>query len=664
MKLAIRVLLGLCALLSVALVGLAIALPRIAQRPDVRDEIARAALAATGRELRFGQLDAGVLPPRLIVASPELVAREGDAPLRADRVSLRIALLPLLTGRVAIGSLVLEGADLSFARTPAGFEIPVVLAEGEAEPTSAESSLDLGVGEVRIENSRVALVDRVAVPTTTWQLEDVNARASGELLAQRLSFDAEAQLASGGDLSVSGKLSGDGELGVQVKLTALSLAAAKAYFPESASASGEADFEATLAGPTAALEGPIAVDMDAAQLAFAENFRKPSGDTLRISGTLSLAGDAVSLTKGSLALRDLETPLEVKMGEKTRATLGAGSFDLTGWDEILPALAGLGLTGKLAFRNLEIGMDPLSVFGHIELDEVAMPLGAGQSASVTMKLEGDGDAIKGAGPLTIGGQQIPLELGVTRLSREMNLALGAKARDLDSGAIAVAFGAPEGSLDGPLAIDADLRAPLGGEAALTDALTGPLTFSIAPGRLPGVSLLRDAMDALSAISSVAAVFGKAGQNETLQRFYDDYFESLGGSFRLGGGKARTDDLAIVYRDYRVDLMGDIALADTALDLEGTLTIYESVDQAIASTPGATAPARAVKRELPLANVRGTASDPSVSISPKGALKFAAAYLGGGKLRETLDEKLPGAGGVVDVLGGLFGGKKKKPEDAE
>jgi hypothetical protein len=663
MKLAVRVFAGLVALVAATLVALAILLPRIAQRPEVRDEIARAALEATGRELRFGELDAGVLPPRLIVASPELVAREGDAPLRADRVALRIALLPLLTGSVAIDSLVLEGAELSLARTPAGFEIPVVLADGEQEPTTAESSLDLGVREVRIEGSRVALVDRIAVPTTTWQLEDVNARASGELLSQRLTFDADAKLASGGDLAVSGKLTGDGELGVRVVLKSLSLAAAKAYFPAGASASGEGDFEVTLAGPTDALSGPIAVNLDAAQLAFTDNFRKPSGDKLRIRGALSLAGDAIALTDGALELRDLETPLEVTMAQKTSAKLGGGSLDLTGWDAILPVLAGLRLTGELAFSDLAIGMDPLSVRGRIELKEVAMPLGTGQAATVSMKLEGSGDAIEGSGPVTIGGQRVPLELGVTRLSREMNLAIGAKATGLDSGAIAAAFGAPAGSLDGPLAIDADLRAPLGGEHSLTDALEGPLSFSIAPGRLPGVSLLRDAMDALSAISSVASIFGKAGQNETLRKFYDDEFERLGGSFQLGGGKARTDDLAILYRDYRVDLAGDVGLADTVLDLEGTLTIYESVDQAIASTPGATAPVRSVKRELPLAEVTGTASDPSVSISPKGALKFAAAYLGGGKLRESLDEKLPGAGGVIDALGGLLGGKKKA-RDAE
>ena len=163
-------------------------------------------------------------------------------------------------------------------------------------------------------------------------------------------------------------------------------------------------------------------------------------------------------------------------------------------------------------------------------------------------------------------------------------------------------------------------------------------------------------------------FGKLGDGGTLQKFYDDEFEKIGGEFVLGGGKAHTEDLALLYRDYRVDLTGVVALADSALDLEGTLTIYEAIDQAIAgaaATPGAAPSARTAKRELPLAHVGGTASDPSVSISPKGALKFTAAYLGGGKLREALDEKVgPGAGELIDSLGGLFGGKKKKKPEPQ
>ncbi len=661
MRIAVRVLLGIAGLFVVALVALAVMLPRIAQSPEVRAEIARAAQAATGRELRFGELDAGLLPPRLIVAGPELAAREGEAPLRAERVSLRLGLLPLLTGTVGVDSLVLEGAELTFARTPSGFELPVQIAASE-EP-AAESSIGLAVREVRITDSRVALVDRIAVPITTWQIEDVDARATGSLLSGDVTFEADAKLASGGALTASGKLEGDGSLGVKVALAKFALAAARAYLPADASASGEATLELELSGPTAALAGPVALNLDAAQLAFGDSFRKPAGEKLRISGTLALVGDAVALKDGALALRDLETALALEMAEKTRVSLGGGSLDLSGWEAILRALEGLGLTGKLSFTNLELGLDPLSLRGAIALDGVAMPLAENQNATVSMQLTASGDAIRGSGPVTVGGQQLALELGVTNLAREMRLALGAHADDLDSSALAVAFGAPDGAISGPLDIDAKLAAPLGGEAALVDSLAGPLSFSIAPGRMPGVSLLRGGIDALGGIASAASLFGKLGDGGKLQKFYDDEFEKIGGEFVLGGGKAHTEDLALLYRDYRVDLTGEIALADTALDLEGTLTIYEAIDQAIAgaaAVPGAAPSARTAKRELPLAHVGGTASDPSVSISPKGALKFTAAYLGGGKLREALDEKVgPGAGELIDSLGGLFGGKKKK-----
>lgn len=666
MRIAVRVLLGIAGLFVVALVALAVMLPRIAQRPEVRAEIARAALAATGRELRFGELEAGLLPPRLIVAGPELIARAGEAPLRAERVSLRLGLLPLLTGTVGVDSLVLEGAELTFARTPSGFELPVQIAASE-EP-AAESSIGLAVREVRITDSRVALVDRIAVPITTWQLEDVDARATGSLLSGDVTFEADAKLASGGALTASGKLEGDGALGVKVALTKFALAAAKAYLPADASASGEATLELELSGPTAALAGPVALNLDAAQLAFGDSFRKPAGEKLRVSGTLALAGEEIALRDGQLALRDLETALALEMAEKTRVSLGGGSLDLSGWDAILPALEGLGLTGKLSFTKLELGLDPLSLRGAITLDGVAMPLAENQNATVSMQLTASGDAIRGSGPVTVGGQQVALELGVTNLAREMRLSLGAHADDLDSSALAVTFGAPEGAISGPLDIEAKLAAPLGGEASLVDSLAGPLSFSIAPGRMPGVSLLRGGIDALGGIASAASLFGKLGDGGTLQKFYDDEFEKIGGEFVLGGGKAHTDDLALLYRDYRVDLTGEIALADTALDLEGTLTIYEAIDQAIAgaaAVPGAAPSARTAKRELPLAHVGGTASDPSVSISPKGALKFTAAYLGGGKLREALDEKVgPGAGELIDSLGGLFGGKKKKKPDPQ
>jgi hypothetical protein len=122
-------------------------------------------------------------------------------------------------------------------------------------------------------------------------------------------------------------------------------------------------------------------------------------------------------------------------------------------------------------------------------------------------------------------------------------------------------------------------------------------------------------------------------------------------------------LRLVYDDYRVDLAGVYGLLDRSLDFRGKLTMFEEIDRALAE--GET---RGVKRELPLAAVRGTLDDPKVRIAPEVALRFAAAYYAGGerreKLEQKLDEKLGEGGGkqVIDLLDSVLGGRKKQAEE--
>jgi hypothetical protein len=148
----------------------------------------------------------------------------------------------------------------------------------------------------------------------------------------------------------------------------------------------------------------------------------------------------------------------------------------------------------------------------------------------------------------------------------------------------------------------------------------------------------------------------------MERFYQDAFETLAGSFQIAGGEARTDDLRLVYDDYRVDVAGVYGLLDRSLDFRGKLTMFEEIDRALAE--GET---RGVKRELPLAAVRGTLDDPKVRIAPEVALQFAAAYYAGRERREKLEKKLNeklGEGGgkqVIDLLDSVLGGRKKSAE---
>jgi hypothetical protein len=225
------------------------------------------------------------------------------------------------------------------------------------------------------------------------------------------------------------------------------------------------------------------------------------------------------------------------------------------------------------------------------------------------------------------------------------------------------------TLEGPLTLTGDVNAKLSDPDALLRALTGSLVLGVTPGRLRGVSLLRSAFDALGGAGRAADLLGSK-QRERLERFQKDAFETLAGSFQIADGNARTDDLRLVYADYQVDLRGVLGLLDRSLDFTGRLTLFEELDQALAEGSSGGTPARGVKRELPLAAVKGTLDAPRVVIAPEVALQFAAAYYGGGEQREKLEKKLDerlgeGSGKqVIDLLDSVLGGGRRGGDEEQ
>jgi hypothetical protein len=196
------------------------------------------------------------------------------------------------------------------------------------------------------------------------------------------------------------------------------------------------------------------------------------------------------------------------------------------------------------------------------------------------------------------------------------------------------------------------------------ALTGNVDLGITPGRLRGVSFLRSVFDAIGHAGGIAERLGAIAHGDK-QRLYKDAFEALTGSFQIAGGLARTEDLRLVYEDYRLDLAGVYGLLDRTLDFRGKLTLFEAADRALAEG------ARGVKREIPIAAVKGTLDDPKVTISPQVALAFAAQIYGGsteriGKLGKKIDEELGAEGGkqVIDLLDSVLGGGKKEKEEEQ
>jgi uncharacterized protein involved in outer membrane biogenesis len=673
----IRIGLAALALFVIALVALAVLLPGLVNRPEVQEQIRTAARDATGRELHYEKLEVGFLPPRLMVDAVRLEGGPGTKPLAAERVALEIALLPLLARTVLVDTLVVEGASLELRRTTKGIELPIEPPEpapkgdakpgaAEADPPKASGGVSVAVREVRIERAELALVDATVSPPARWELRDVALAARGRLGAdapialQLTAMLGEAPLRADGDVTLAGGLD------LELAVADFALAALRPYLPPDTTLAGTADLELGLEGTAEKFAGPLALELTAAEIGQGESFRKPAGERMALRGQVEGEGEAFRLRGGELALRDVPIALDVDTAPRMRATLSAEPFALEGFGSWLPALAESGARGKVALEDVVVRLDPLAVDGGIVLDRVGAPVGEAQGL-LTGRLEGKGNALRGEGlELLLAEQRFRVDVAVEDLGGNPRARVDLASDEADAGRLIAGVSGQPSTLEGPLELTGDVDTSLTAEDPL-QALTGTVALKVSPGRLRGVSLLRAALDAVAGVGRAGDLLG-GGKRGKLERFEKDAFELLAGSFDIRNGLARTDDLRLVYDDYQVDLRGALGLADQSLDFKGRLTLFEELDQVLAEGTAGEKPTRGVKRELPLAAVKGTLDAPRVVIAPEVAVQFAASYYASGERREKLqkkiDEKLgEGAGKQVldlfdSVLGG--GGRPKEP----
>ncbi len=671
MRTLVRLLLALVATLGLALVALAYFAPRWIESPELRERIAAAVRDATGRELHYRKLELGLLPPRLVIDGVALEGGPREQPLGAERIELEVALLPLFARTLLLDTLVVSGAELHLVRTAQGVQLPIrpPKADESAAPDAAREAengssagVSVAVREVRIERSQLTLADRTLQPAVLWKLDALDARATGRMRKDApVAFELAGLLAAA-PLHAEGELTLAGAFDLKLAVADFALAALASYLPPPLVLAGSADLELELTGELDRCAGPLALELSDAEITRGESFKKPLGERAALTGRLVREGEAFRLEGGELALRDVEIAVSGELAPRLSVALDAAPFALEGFGAWLPALAESGASGSVALEQLELRAQPLAVHGGIALDRVAAPVGE-TTGLLTGRLDGRGDALVGENlELRIADQPFRLGLTLDDLARGPRARLGLASEGVDVGKLIAGLSGKPATLEGPLALTGDVRAPLGDPDALLRALTGNLALGVTPGRLRGVSLLRAAFDVLGGAGPAAAALLGAGKRDRLERFYQDAFETLSGSFQLANGQARTNDLRLVYPDYQVDLRGVLGLLDRSLDFQGRLTLFEDVDAALAAGSGdAAKPVRGVKRALPLAAVTGTLAAPRVSIAPEVALQFAAAYYGGGerreKLQRKLDEKLGEGSGkqVIDLLDSVLGG---------
>ncbi len=705
-----RLVIVLLLLVVLVLGALVTLLPTLAQSPAVKEGIQKTAYQATGRAFAYTELTVGLFPPRLILVSPELAGDIPTAPpfLSASNVDLRLAILPLFGRTVLVDSLVIEDAILNLRRTADGFVLPLrEKSSAPAQGNEEEAAEDAGIGFVlrsfALRNANLSVVDETFAPPAKFGLHEIEFLAAGTSLTGPIDLSLKARLPQGGGIVAEGSATLDGTLDLVLNIDKMNLLALDPLLKKGRSVGGTLSGNIRVLGPAAA-PSPLVVELSSQDLALQWDevqykgplglraeltgpldhptgsfeadatqgeinygdavFTKPSGKPAQVTGKIrTLEDGSFELDDVHLKIHTLDATARVQM-EPLSLVVNAAPFSLQGWEALLPALAGSPLQGQLGFEELRVDLEPLALRGNLQLEDV---LTTHPTTGSPIVLRGTLNAVG----QDVRSQNLEVELGEQVFSVEAQLSqifsesphydLGVKAQAVSLEKILLAVMTDEQAMaTGPLSLLGQFRGNLLNGDSVLKGVRGKMRLDIGQGQLRGVSLLRSTFEQFGELGNVALALGKQKGGSTLQKFYEDTFESMSGTFLLANGVAKTDDLHFRYEDYAVDLAGVFGLLDESINAKGKLTILPKVDEALAEAVGAE-PVKGEARVIPLAEVRGTLSEPKVVLTQKAMLELLTTYSSAGeKLTEferDLDEALgEGAGkaarGLLDsILGG-------------
>jgi hypothetical protein len=358
-------------------------------------------------------------------------------------------------------------------------------------------------------------------------------------------------------------------------------------------------------------------------------------------------GGTLGVDDLKLRVRDLDATAELHSGQRMRMEVRARPLDLAGWEELIPALAGWDLGGRVAFDGIAIEQAPTELHGRLRLDEVRATHPQGGTLVLRGAMVGEGARVRSEGlELVAADQPFRVDAEVAGLGYpDPRWLLHLDGRDADVNRLLDGFAGKRDALHGRLAIDGDLGLPIHTGGDPLALLTGRVRLEIRDGWTSGRSVLKTSLDALTAVAQPLDLLTR-GLPTRGHGGSKDRFESITGTFQIAEGIARTDDLHIVEREHSIDLTGTLRLADLALDMRGSLSFADSD--------------RGGGRGIPLAHVRGTIGDPEVEVTREAARSFAAA-LEPNRLGAKLEKAIgpDAARDLADGLGNLL--RKAAPD---
>jgi hypothetical protein len=692
----------IAALVAGVLIALVLLLPYIVSLDSTRARILGAAEAALHRKVEAGPIRLQILSG-LGAGTEKLAVRNGPgwespALLSAEKVSVKIAFWPLLSRRVEVRKVVLDGLTIAVERDAKGdMNIADLLAgapEGGPEPPTP-STPALRLSRLEVSRGRLSFIDRKVVPgeTVTVSLDDLTGTITdvGPLsaaqfdLAARFLADSGRNLTLGGSLGppVAGKGLGDAPFNATFAAKGLALTRLRPYLGKPTGTdpgvlSTDGTLEGALLGPLKAafnlalvpagspspippIEGKLAMTLDwrNGTLAVASSpvvvAKLPLTVEGRIDGLRSAPNVNLRLaTPGDVPIDDVTglpgvsgaLPAGVKLAGRARvaAEIEGPSADRTVRASVDAAPFGVSRDGRAVFSAASTratlgsrGDGPLS-------GKVTSPSGRIQNLPFE-DLVADWSLNKGSLTLTPrarvfrGTLEGRLETDLAHPASESRVRLSVMS--VNAQPFVESLTSVRNVIAGVLTANVSLTSRGLGWQALTRTARGEGRLSLANTDLKTVELMPAVTRSLAALGSVPGFRVPADLESTR-------FTTLATNLRLGEGRVATPGLSLSGRQVSVTADGSLGF-DRSLSYQGRVVLGPALVKSFGSAGRYLADGEG-RLALPF-HVSGQVAAPKVSIDQTIVLD-----LGKRLLARQVGERVPGGFGKVvgDALEGGAG----------
>lgn len=650
-----KVLIGIAAVL-VVLVAAVLIVPAFIPVDVYKTQIVRGIEAATGREARIGgDFQLALLPRAKFVAEDVALANasggEAENLITLDRLTVRVGVLPLLSGNLEVDSLVVEKPVIHLEVDKSGRPNWQFAAAGDAKAASPAAPSNGGpplsgisLGDVRLADG--TLTYRDLGTGASYRLDDID-------LAVALS-SLESPLTATGSVEWNNE-----EIRLESRVAKPNAALAGGTTPIEVSLNaqpGALRFEGDVTGGAApAVAGRIDLDVPSVRkiAAWAGSPLQAPGTgfgPLKVTGAIDVKGQTVAFRNAKVQLDDITGGGDLSFdGSGARpmikASLKLGRLDLNPY--LPPESSAVGGpapergAGPSDWSDDPIDLSALnSVDAELDLAVEGLVVRAikiGESA-LGVRLR-DGTLVTVLEKMALYGGTGTAKLTAGAGKGAPSVALNAALEDFEANPFmkdAMALDRIEGKADSTVSVNTQGRT----QREMISALAGNGKITFRDGAIKGINL--GAM-----VRNIKGAFLDSGASET--RKTD--FSEMGGTFQIKQGILSNDDLVLMSPLLRLTGKGTVDMPKRRMD-------YRVVPKVVASSVGQGGEAGAKGIAVPV-NIEGPWHDlsytPDLSSVLEGVVKSPQDAL------DSMKGLIPGLGGSGSG-GGTQTEEKKEPAD--